>query len=107
MWWIWPRPVKALQYLGKQRAESFYEVFNLGTGVGESVLQLIAKFEKVTGLKLNYEIGPRRPGDVEKTYADPIKANTVLGWKTELSLDDALRDAWRWEIKLAGKEWKA
>lgn len=76
------------------------EIFNLGTGEGVSVLQLVKKFIEVTGVKLNYELGPRRPGDIEKVYADPSKAKKLLGWQTKLKLDEALRDAWRWQQKL-------
>ncbi|MFZ5972393.1 MAG: UDP-glucose 4-epimerase GalE [Bacteroidota bacterium] len=94
--------VKALALLKKQTGSSYYDVFNLGTGVGVSVLELVNKFQEVTGVRLNWEMGPRRPGDVEITYADPAKANNVMGWRTEHSIEDALRDAWRWEQKLAG-----
>ncbi len=72
------------------------EVFNIGTGRGNSVLELVKTFEKVNGIKLNYEIGKRRDGDIEKIYADVSKANTILGWKTEKTLEDSLKDAWRW-----------
>lgn len=77
-----------------------FEAFNLGTGVPCSVLELIALFTRVTGVPVNYEIGPRRPGDIEKVYADPRKSNTLLRWKTRLSNEDALRDAWNWEQKV-------
>jgi UDP-glucose 4-epimerase len=77
------------------------EVFNLGTGEGVSVLGLVKKFIEVTGVKLNYEIGPRRPGDIEKVYANPDKAKELLGWQTNMTLDEALKDAWRWQQKLA------
>ncbi|MBS1486812.1 MAG: UDP-glucose 4-epimerase GalE [Bacteroidetes bacterium] len=77
------------------------EYLNLGTGEGVSVLQLIKKFIEVTGVKLNYEIGTRRPGDVVKTYADASKAYKLLGWKTQLSLEEALKDAWRWQKKIS------
>jgi UDP-glucose 4-epimerase len=93
--------VKALQFVERAASDSFFEVFNLGTGRGASVLEVVRLFEMATGQKLNYEIGPRRPGDVEKTFADPRKANSQLGWKTELSLEQALADAWRWEQKIA------
>jgi len=69
----------------------------LGTGKGNTVLEVIKTFEEVNKLKLNYKIGPRRPGDVEKVYADSRKANEVLKWKTEKSLGDALKSAWNWE----------
>jgi UDP-glucose 4-epimerase len=77
-----------------------YEVFNLGTGKGSSVLDVIKSFESTTGQKLNYAIAPRRPGDVISAYANTDKANEVLGWKSELTLDDAMRDAWRWQQKI-------
>src|SRR5258706_11713296 len=80
------------------------EVFNLGTGEGVSVLGLIKKFIEVTGVKLNYEVGPRRPGDIEKVYANPDKAKKLLGWQTKLTLDVALKDAWRWQQKLARQD---
>jgi UDP-glucose 4-epimerase len=95
--------VKALESLLREDAEvgtCDYKVYNLGTGIGVSVLELIHAFERVTGVKLNYVIGPRRSGDVEKTYADPAKVNKKLGWKTKFSIEEALRDAWRWEQKL-------
>ena len=74
-----------------------YEIFNLGTGTGNSVLEIISTFEKVTGQKVNYQITGRRPGDVEKVWADTSKANLELGWKTESTLADALLSAWKWE----------
>jgi UDP-glucose 4-epimerase len=79
-----------------------YEVFNLGSGEGVSVLQLVKKFSEVTGVPLRYEIGPRRPGDVEKTYADPGKSFRKLGWRTRLTIDKALIDAWNWQKKISG-----
>ena len=93
--------MNAMQYLDKQKGDTFYNVFNLGTGVGVSVLELITKFEKATGVKLNYVIGPRRSGDVEKTYADPAKVNKELGWNAKYSVEEALLHAWQWEQKLA------
>jgi len=109
--------VSALRYLekkGAQRGENteesredfsmlsvpsspFYDVFNLGTGQGSTVLEVIRTFEQVNGVKLNYVIGPRRPGDVEALYASCDKAREVLGWRTQLTLADALKDAWRWQ----------
>jgi len=82
---------------------SAVEAFNLGTGEGVTVLGLVKKFIEVTGVKLNYEIGPRRAGDVEKVYANPSKAKKLLNWQTKLSLEDSLKDAWRWEQKLASR----
>jgi UDP-glucose 4-epimerase len=92
--------IKAMEYLSGKNEDTLYEVFNLGTGIGASVLELIKKFEKVTGVKLNYVIGPRRPGDVEKVYADPTKVNNALGWQTKYSMDEALLHAWEWEKKI-------
>lgn len=77
------------------------EIFNLGTGNGLSVLQLIESFERATGVKVPYKIGPRREGDIEKIWADPKKANEVLGWKAEVDIDDTMRNAWRWQQKIA------
>lgn len=91
--------VKALEYLSKQKPSSF-DFINFGTGTGSSVLEVINTFEKVTGQKLPYEIGPRRPGDAMTVYASTEKANKVLGWKAELTLADALRDAWNWQKTL-------
>jgi UDP-glucose 4-epimerase len=79
-----------------------YETFNIGTGKGETVLELIKKFIEATGVKLNYTIGARRPGDVEKIYAEPRKAHEILKWKAEHTLEDSLLHAWNWEKKLRG-----
>ncbi|MEO1033718.1 MAG: UDP-glucose 4-epimerase GalE [Bacteroidota bacterium] len=95
--------VVALQRLLNNKNESNYEVFNLGTGKGSSVLEAIQSFEKVSGQQLNYKIADRRAGDVIAAYADTNKANDVLGWKTELTLDDAMASAWKWERKIRGK----
>jgi len=91
--------VSALNLL-KSKEAAFYDVFNLGTGTGNSVLEVIKAFEEVNNLKLNYEIGPRRSGDVEKIYGDVEKASKILNWKTEKSLEESLKDAWTWELKL-------
>jgi UDP-glucose 4-epimerase len=77
-----------------------FEAINLGSGVPCSVLELIKSFMKVTGSRVKYEIGPRRPGDIEKVYADPSKSRQLLRWKTKLTTEDAMRDAWNWEQKL-------
>jgi UDP-glucose 4-epimerase len=74
-----------------------YEVFNLGTGQGVSVLEAIKSFERVSGIKLKYKITGRRAGDIEKIWADPSFANRELGWKTLSSLDEAMKTAWEWE----------
>jgi UDP-glucose 4-epimerase len=95
--------VKAMEYLDKMSAGNKYEVYNLGTGVGVSVLELVDEFQKVTGVKVPYVIGKRRPGDVEKVYADPTKLNRAFQWRTGYSISEALLHAWQWEKKLAGK----
>jgi UDP-glucose 4-epimerase len=77
-----------------------YEFFNVGTGNGASVLEVINTFEKATGVKVNYKIVDRRPGDIEKIYADTTMANNVLGWKAETSLYNTLLSAWNWEKKI-------
>lgn len=92
--------VVALERLLQKKNDSTYEIFNLGTGKGSSVLEVVRAFERVTGKKLNYRIAPRRPGDVVQAYADTTKANEVLGWKAQLSLDDAMLSAWNWEKKV-------
>ncbi|WP_460219964.1 UDP-glucose 4-epimerase GalE [Psychroserpens sp. MEBiC05023] len=89
--------VVALQRLIQEKNDSNYETFNVGTGVGSSVLEVIQSFEKVSGQSLNYKIAPRREGDVISAYAHTEKANAVLGWKAKSSLDDAMRSAWDWE----------
>ena len=80
---------------GKNKAD--YEVFNLGTGKGVSVLEAIESFERISGIKLKYKIVGRRAGDIEKIWADPSYANSELGWKTLSSLDEAMKTAWDWE----------
>lgn len=94
--------VSAIQLLDNQ-SDNYYNVFNIGTGTGNTVLEIIQTFEKVNNLKLNYEIGPRRAGDVEKIYGSVEKAEKILGWKVEKTLADSLEDAWRWEKKLMEK----
>ncbi|MBW6491688.1 MAG: UDP-glucose 4-epimerase GalE [Lentimicrobium sp.] len=81
-----------------------FEIFNLGTGNGYSVLEVIKSFEKVSGLKLNYRIVARRPGDIEKVWADTSYANKELKWKAEKSLDEMMRTAWNWEKALSEKK---
>ena len=76
------------------------EVFNIGTGRGLSVLELIHSFEAATGVKLNYQIGARRAGDIEQVWADPAYANKELGWTADTSIEDTLRSAWNWQLKL-------
>jgi len=90
----------AIQYLEQKRNSSICEVFNLGTGNGVTVLEAIRSFEKVSGVKLNYEIGPRRAGDVIAIYANNDLAKTRLGWEPALTLDEMMQTAWEWEQKL-------
>ncbi|MDC6350229.1 UDP-glucose 4-epimerase GalE [Zeaxanthinibacter sp. PT1] len=94
--------VLALQRLLDAKNNTNYEVFNVGTGTGSSVLEVIGSFERVSGEKLNYKVVDRRPGDITKAYADTAKANKVLGWKASSSLDDAMASAWKWEQKIRG-----
>jgi UDP-glucose 4-epimerase len=79
-----------------------YEVFNLGTGIGVSVLEAIKTFKEDTGIEINYTVTSRREGDIEKIWADPSLANSELKWKTELSLKDAMSSAWKWECRNRG-----
>ena len=88
---------RALQYIIDDRNKSNCEVFNLGTGNGVTVLELINAFEKVSGVKLNYKVGPRRPGDVVSVYANNNRAKTLLGWDTKFDLDAMMDTAWKWE----------
>lgn len=90
----------ALQFLEKEKNKTNCEIFNLGTGNGVSVIEAIHAFEKVSGRKLNYEIGSRRPGDVIAIYANNDSAKNVLGWNPVYSLDDIMSTAWKWELKL-------
>lgn len=81
-----------------------YEVFNIGTGKAVSVLELVETFQRVNNIGLNYKIAGRRPGDVEAVWADTTKANSILGWKAQRSLDETLRSAWLWEKHIRGME---
>ena len=92
--------VVALKRLLKGKNDSNYEVFNVGTGKGSSVLEVIQSFEKVSGQKLNYKIVDRRAGDITSAYADTTKANKVLGWAAQSTLDQAMKSAWDWEQKI-------
>ncbi len=91
--------VYAIERQLESKQKQDYEVFNLGTGNGVSVLEMIHAFTNATGKEINYEIRPRRPGDVEAVYADTKLANEELGWKAELSVEDMLKSAWDWEQK--------
>lgn len=88
--------VAAVKRLEDGKVDS-YDVFNIGTGRGSSVLEIINAFEQSTGEKLNYKIAPRREGDIEKIYGDVTKSKEVLGWQTELDLNEMMRSAWEWE----------
>ena len=92
--------VRALAVLDAKAAGPFYDFVNLGTGTGASVLQVVNAFEKTTGVKVNYRLVDRRPGDVVQIYASVDKSAQILGWETELSLEQALQDAWRWQQEL-------
>ncbi len=95
--------VIAIERLIGKKNNKDYEVFNLGTGEGVSVLEAIKSFERVSGVKLKYRITGRRAGDIEKIWADPSQANRELGWKTNSSLDEAMRTAWEWEKNIRKK----
>ncbi len=92
--------VVALQRLLAEKNEDNYEVFNVGTGKGSTVLEVIKSFEKVSGKKLNYKIVDRRPGDITSAFADTTLANKELGWKAQYTLDEAMKSAWDWEQKI-------
>jgi len=92
--------VVAIERLVEQKNKDQFEVFNVGTGKGNSVLEVVKAFERSTGEKLPYKIADRRSGDVVAAFADTTKANQVLGWKAKLTLEDALKSAWKWEKSL-------
>ncbi len=92
--------VVALERMLKKQNKESHEIFNLGTGRGYSVLEAVNAFEKTTGVKLNWKFSDRRPGDVEKVWADTGKANKVLGWKAERGLEEMMATAWKWEVNL-------
>ena len=92
--------VCAVKHILEGKQPEAVDVFNVGTGKGNSVLELINTFEKSTGVKLNYKIAPRRAGDIEQVWGNVDKANRVLGWKAQYSLEDALASAWKWQLKL-------
>lgn len=92
--------VKALERMLEGKSEEKLEVFNLGTGVGLSVLELINAFETATGVKVPHKIVGRREGDIEKVWANPDRANNVLGWKATTSIEDTMRSAWNWQLRL-------
>ena len=86
--------LKGIEYAASHKG---VEIFNIGTGVPYSILQLITTFEEINGVKVNYEIGPRRNGDLPEIWANVLKANSVLGWKAQYTLADMCRDAWKWQ----------
>lgn len=92
--------VTAIERILDKKQKQAVETFNIGTGRGLSVLELINLFEKSTGVKLNYEIVGRRAGDIEKVWANPDYANNELGWKAEISIEETLKSAWAWQLKL-------
>lgn len=92
--------VVSLKRLFEEKKTGHYEIFNIGTGKGSSVLEVVNAFEKATGVSLNYCFTDRRDGDIVSAFADTTKANKILGWKAKLSLEDALTSAWKWEKSL-------
>jgi len=92
--------VVALERLIHDKQETNFEMFNIGTGKGHSVLEVIQSFERVSGMPLKYQIMGRRPGDAISAYADTSKAKQILGWEAQYSLDDAMQSAWKWEQKI-------
>lgn len=89
--------VAAIQRLEAKKADDRYEVFNVGTGNGYSVLEAVRAFEEAAQVKLNYEIGPRREGDIIKVWGDVTKSKNVLGWQAKLGIDEMMASAWKWE----------
>lgn len=96
--------VLAVKRILENKSESSIETFNLGTGRGLSVLEIIETFEKVTGVKVPHKIVGRREGDIEKVWADPTYANQVLGWMAVETVEDTLLSAWNWELKLSNEK---
>lgn len=92
--------VKAMERVLEIDGTDAVEVFNIGTGRGLSTLEVVEGFEKATGVKLNWKYAPRREGDIEKVWGNVDKANKVLGWKAEADINDVLRSAWKWQMKL-------
>lgn len=95
--------VIAVDRLIKQKCKANVETFNLGTGIGLSVLEIIKSFEQVTGEKLNYQVVGRREGDIEQVWANPDYANNELGWASKETIEDTLLSAWKWQLKLREK----
>lgn len=95
--------VIAVKRMLEDKSDAKIEIFNLGTGNGLSVMELINAFEKATGVKVNYKIAPRRAGDIEQVWADPRYANEVLGWTADTPIEDTMRSAWKWQLHLREK----
>lgn len=95
--------VKGLAWMAGQSEAPLLEVLNVGTGRGTSVKEALEAFERATGRPIEYEVGPRRPGDIEKIYADCERVERVLGWSATRSIEDAMRDAWAWQEALGGR----
>lgn len=95
--------VTAMKRMLTEKGTEQIEIFNLGTGRGVSVLELISAFEEATGVKVPHRIGQRRAGDIEKIWAAPGKANEVLGWKAEVPLTETMRNAWAWQCRVGAK----
>ena len=95
--------VIAIERMLEKKSSEAVEIFNLGTGSGVSVLELIQTFEKATGVKVPHKIVGRREGDIEKVWANPEKANNVLGWKAQVPLEETMRSAWNWQLRLREK----
>lgn len=92
--------VIAVERMLEDKSDAKIEIFNLGTGNGLSVMELIEAFERATGVKVPYKIAPRRAGDIEQVWADPSYANDVLGWTADTPIDDTMRAAWAWQCRL-------
>lgn len=89
--------VAAIKHMEDKKNTDKYDVLNIGTGKGSSVLEIIRAFERANGVELDYKIGARREGDIEKVYGDVTKSKNILGWKAELDIDEMMRSAWEWE----------
>ena len=96
--------VVAMERLLEEKNNDNYEVYNIGTGRGYSVLEVIKTFENISGVKLDYAFADRRPGDIVCAYADTTRANTVLGWRSELTLQDGLSSAWEWQKHILSED---
>jgi UDP-glucose 4-epimerase len=96
--------VQAINILRTVEQQSYYDTFNIGTGRGNTVLEVINTFEEVTGVKVNYEIGGRRDGDIEQIFAEVNKSKEKLNWETQKTLAEGLEDAWRWQLTLEGNK---